>query len=294
MDVNMKFFTLLLAISLVSCNAQQEAIIETALLPDHEYIAESQVLIHSSGKTLVERIKVPDAFSRVEVIPGSFQDYLRTIPFKAEGTQVKYYNGEIKPNNNVYTAVIDLDIGQRDLHQCADAVMRLKAEYLWKSGYYDQIHFNFTNGFRVDYSEWLKGRRMIIDGNKTKWNNCYNPSNSYKDFWKYMELIFAYAGTASLEKELKSIDIMEMEIGDVFIQGGFPGHAVIVMDMAKNKETGEQLYLLAQSYMPAQELQILVNPIDQAKSPWYILNENEIIKTPEWTFSNNNLKRFQD
>ena len=49
--------------------------------------------------------------------------------------------------------------------------------------------------------------------------------------------------------------VTSMQIGDVLIQGGSPGHAVIVVDMAENPATGEKLYLLAQSYMPAQDIQ---------------------------------------
>ena len=51
-----------------------------------------------------------------------------------------------------------------------------------------------------------------------------------------------------------------MQIGDVLIQGGSPGHAVIVVDMAENPATGEKLYLLAQSYMPAQDIQSAGEP----------------------------------
>jgi len=40
------------------------------------------------------------------------------------------YNGLTKDNNKVYEAVVDMSIGKRDLHQYADAIMRLKAEYL--------------------------------------------------------------------------------------------------------------------------------------------------------------------
>lgn len=108
-----------------------------------------------------------------------------------------------------------------------------------------------------------------------------------------MDIIYAYAGTISLESELISVDINEIEIGDLFIQGGSPGHAVIVVDMAFNETTGEKLFLLAQSYMPAQETQILVNPMDRDLSPWYSLNfEEEVIPTPEWTFKRSDLKRF--
>ena len=51
-----------------------------------------------------------------------------------------------------------------------------------------------------------------------------------------------------------------MQIGDVFIKGGFPGHAVVVLDMAENDRTGQRVFLLAQSYMPAQDIHIMKNP----------------------------------
>ena len=85
-----------------------------------------------------------------------------------------------------------------------------------------------------------------------------------------------------------------MQIGDVLIQGGSPGHAVIVVDMAENPATGEKLYLLAQSYMPAQDIQVLVNLKERDKSPWYTLKGEGSILTPEWGFTSADLKRFKD
>ena len=247
----------------------------------------------NSSNTIETRILSPRDFARTPVSKNSFQEYLRTLKLKPKGTLVSYFNGSQKQNNNTYTDVIDLGIGNKDLHQCADAVMRLKAEYLWNEKKYNDIHFNFTNGHKVDYSEWMKGKRMKVDGNKTSWVQTATPSNTYEDFWNYMELIFMYAGTASLEKELKSIPINDADIGDVLIQGGFPGHAVIIVDKATNHKTGKAIFLLAQSYMPAQELQVLQNPNDSRLSPWIELKEGTI-NTPEWTFSSGDLKRFPD
>ena len=55
-------------------------------------------------------------------------------------------------------------------------------------------------------------------------------------------MVFAYAGTASLAKELNPTAVQEMKIGDVFIVGGSPGHCVIVVDMAENRSTGEKSF----------------------------------------------------
>ena len=84
-----------------------------------------------------------------------------------------------------------------------------------------------------------------------------------------------------------------MQIGDVFIKGGSPGHAVIVVDMAINPKTNKKIFMVAQSYMPAQDIHILINTNKPAISPWYDLEETASeIETPEWTFDNNQLKRF--
>jgi len=258
-------------------------------------VQEDNALSHIdiAGKTILERFDLPVGFKRVELDSSSFESYLRNLPLKEAEEKVKYFDGRTKSKKNVYEAVVDLPIGKRDLHQCADAVMRLRAEYFYRQKKYDSIHFNFTNGFKANYSKWKKGQRIAVKGNDVSWINTSQPSDSYQTFWKYLEMVFSYAGTASLEKEMKPTSLANMKIGDVFIKGGFPGHAVIVVDMAQNKNNGEKIFLLAQSYMPAQELQILKNPNDSELSPWYSSKINGQLRTPEWIFEKRQLKRFQ-
>lgn len=249
--------------------------------------------IDTSGKTILSRILVPNNYQRIHVKENTFAQYLRKLPLKPPGSTVKLYNGKEK-FRNVHIAVINIDIGKKDLQQCADAIMRLKAEYLFGKGEFDKIHFNFTNGFRCDYSKWIDGYRIKVNGYKTTWVKKYGYSNTYKDFLNYMELIFMYAGTLSLEKELTKVELKDIRTGDVFIQGGSPGHAVIVVDMAVNKDNGSKIFLLAQSYMPAQDIHILVNKKDKDLSPWYSLTDvNEKLYTPEWTFNSSDLRRFK-
>lgn len=282
------FYLILSLISItLSCTSQEN--IDPNL--NESEIKTTAPIINVEGSTIEARFNVPAGFERIPTEPNSFEAYLRLLPLKADGEDVHYYDGRIK-SNNVYAAVIDLEIGERDLHQCADAVMRLRAEYLWHEKKYDQIHFNFTNGFRVDYSKWMQGQRVAFSGNKAYWKTGAPASNNYASFWKYMELIFTYAGTLSLDKELHPKRIDEMKIGDVFIHGGSPGHAVIVVDMAINKTTQEKIFMLAQSYMPAQETQVLLNFNNQEISPWYSVEIGEMLQTPEWTFSKTDLKEF--
>lgn len=203
-----------------------------------------------------------------------------------------YYSGEEK-SNKVAAAVLIYDVGNKDLQQCADAVMRLRAEYLYKSKQFDLLHFNFTSGFKADYSKWRSGYRISVKGNNVGWVKTTKESESYQSFREYLNIVFTYAGTASLTKELKQISLSQMQIGDVFIKGGSPGHAVIVIDMAVNPKTNKKVFMIAQSYMPAQDIHILINQNKPAISPWYdLVDLAEEIETPEWTFDKNQLKRF--
>lgn len=245
-----------------------------------------------SGDTLHQRFLAPNGFERTRVDANGFESYLRHLPLKPEGSPLLNFKGGVLEKEGVYAAVVDLPIGNKDLHQCADAVMRLRAEYLWRKGRYNEIHFHFTNGFDVNYEKWMQGYRIVIEGNKTYWTTQPKASsNTYQDFWSYMETIFMYAGTLSLSKELDEVELMDMQIGDVFIQGGSPGHAVIVVDMAVNPENQERVFMLAQSYMPAQNLQILLNPA--SGDVWYNTHDLYPLETPEWMFKAGSLKRFK-
>ncbi len=248
-----------------------------------------------TGQTVEMRILPPEGYTRIPLIENSFGTWLRQLPLKPEGSKVLLYNGEEKRNQAAAFAVLDIDVGTRDLQQCADAIIRLRAEYLYDQKAYDQIHFNFTNGFKAEYIKWAEGSRIKVDGNRVSWYVSGEKDYSYKNFRAYLDMVFIYAGTASLSAELNHVDYTEMHPGDVFIQGGFPGHAVIVMDMAINHSTGKKKYLLVQSYMPAQSIHILVNPsAGKEDTPWYDLDEYTTgkIQTPEWTFNKTDLKRF--
>lgn len=242
--------------------------------------------------TIQTHFTPPSGYKRLDEKPTTFAYFLRNLPLKPAGSFVKYFDGTFKKKANVFDAVVDLPIGNRDLHQCADAIMRLRADYFYQQKAYQNIHFNFTNGFKADYARWRKGERIAINGNRTTWIKTNKPSESQASYWAYLEQVFSYAGTASLDKELRTNDLKNLKIGDVFIKGGFPGHAVIVVDIAINQKTNQKVFLLAQSYMPAQEIQILKNPKNDSISPWYEVNFTTTLETPEWQFKTNELKQF--
>jgi hypothetical protein len=241
----------------------------------------------------VSEVPLPPGFSRTTAGRGSFGHFLRNLRLKKPGTPVRYFNGKLKPDQGIHYAVIDMDVGKADLQQCADAVMRLRGEYLFRGKRYGKIHFNFTSGDRVGFIKWAEGYRPVVRGRKVFFRKKGKRDYSYRNFRRYMVKIFQYAGSMSLSRELVRVRrIEDLGIGHIFVQGGYPGHAVIVLDVAVNKKTGEKIFLLAQSYMPAQSIHILKNIRNSSLSPWYSTGFADKLTTPEWVFKKSHLMRF--
>ncbi len=254
-----------------------------------EVNAKSSVLV-STGNTISTRFLLPEGYSRIDNQVKSFAAYLQNLTLKPIGSKVQYYNGAYK-TNEVDAAVVDVTVGDKDLQQCADAVIRLRADYFYNKNQLDKIEFKLTNGFSVPFSKWIQGYRVQVVGNNCNWKLSAAPGSGKEVYEKYLDFVFSYAGTLSLAKTLHQKPIAEIEIGDVFIRGGSPGHAIIVVDMAIN-EQGEKIFLLAQSYMPAQDIHILKNVDNTTISPWYSIPTGEKMQTPEWTFTTNELKTW--
>lgn len=249
------------------------------------------VCIPGYAQRKVITIVPPPGYVRYEA--DSYGTYLRNLPLKRPGSPVMLYNGVEKGYQDGAYAIIDMEIGNKDLQQCADAVMRLRAEYLWHSQQYDKIHFNFTSGFKADYIKWAQGYRTKVSGNNVSWCKGADEDYSYATFRKYMDEVFMYAGTASLSKELIPVEPSDIRVGDIFIIGGHPGHAMVIVDMAEDK-FGNKAILVAQSYMPAQSIHIVTNLNNQQRSPWYIINSNtKYVSFPEFHFNINQIKRFK-
>lgn len=235
----------------------------------NKFTSEVPAIVIPASYTKIGEIAPPAGFTRIISLAGSFEEWLRKLPLKKDKT-VYLYNGEKKFNQSAQFAVVDISRSKTDLQQCADVVMRLRAEYLFAEKKYDSIRF-------MDYNK--------------KWYTWKGKDNR-PVFDSYLQQVFGWCGSASLEKQLNPApDFNSIKTGDVFIKGGFPGHAMIVADMAVN-DNGKKVFLLVQGYQPAQDVYVVVNPSDDLLSPWYEITEvNEVI-TPEWTFYKNQLYRW--
>jgi hypothetical protein len=243
------------------------------------------------GATLAARIPPPPGFERIPLGKGSFGAWLRELPLRPGRSEVLLHDGRRKRNQNAHFAVVDLDVGEADLQQCADAVIRLRAEYLFAGPCRDEIQFDFTSGDPARWKDWRAGQRPRVQGDRVSWHPTAPADASYANFRRYLDSVFTYAGTVSLQRELTPVeDPADPEPGDVLIQGGFPGHAVIVVDVAQNRAE-DRVFLLAQSFMPAQDIHVLKS--FEEYDPWYRAKSGGILRTPEWEFRFEDLRRFR-
>lgn len=224
----------------------------------------------------VSAIPLPPGYRRMPAATGSFGAWLRTIPLKKDRT-VYLFDGTPKRYQGAQFAVLDISVGKTDLQQCADAVMRLRAEYCYANHDLAAIDFYTEQGVRLNFSEWARQ---------------HGGDTGRPSFHAYLTKVFMYCSTRTLERQLAPKPLTGITHGDVLIKGGAPGHAMIVLDAAEDG-AGHRIYLLAQSYMPAQDIHIVKNPDDARISPWYAVDTARgLIETPEWTFTINQLRTW--
>ncbi|MEW5850392.1 MAG: DUF4846 domain-containing protein [Myxococcota bacterium] len=241
--------------------------------------------------TVVDRVPPPSGYTRVPAAAGSFGAHLRALSLKPGQPPVRLYDGREKRNQGAHLAVYALSVGEQDLQQCADSIIRVRADWLRAQSRDDEICFRFTSGDAASWKRWRNGERPQVKGNRVKWATTAARDDGERTWREYLETVFMYAGTYSLRREMTAVaDPRDVRMGDVFIQGGFPGHVVIVVDVAENPD-GDRVFLLAQGYTPAQDFHLLRNP-SSATSPWYRAEDEGELVTPEWTFQRADLRRF--
>ncbi|WP_084328456.1 DUF4846 domain-containing protein [Indibacter alkaliphilus] len=248
-------------------------------------------LLLKEGKTVAGRVLAPQGFVRETTATGTWQHYLQNLKLLPHGSKVLDFQGRPISDQRNHFAVMDIDVGTKDLQQCADATIRLRAEYLYQHKAFDKIKFQFTSGHSYAWLDHAKGVRPEVKGNKVEFKQTSTSDNSYQNFRRYLDIVFMYAGTISLERELTKVSRGgDYQIGDVIVHPGSPGHAVIIVDRAKNSK-GEYIYLLAQGYTPAQSIHI-VKSHDRGISPWFDLPKKLPIWHQRFFFKSPQVRRF--
>jgi len=250
--------------------------------------------INKTGNSVNDRIKAPEGYTKVSKTSDSFSSYISNFKLKAIGAKVINYDGNPYFYQAGHIGVLEVPVPSNGLQQCADALIRLRAAYLWEQGKQETIAFNFTSGHRCSWIKYAQGYRPKVNGNKVTFIKTAGEDHSKTNFYKYLNLIFTYSGTQSLFDELPKIGSKkDLKIGDMLIYPGFPGHVMMIVDIAENTQ-GDRLFAFAQGNTPAQSVHIIKN-IDTTLSPWYDIDFNDRVhlETPIYTFSTFDFVRFK-
>jgi len=243
--------------------------------------------------SVASRLRTPFGHSRLDVERGSFAEWLRGLPLEPGRGVITMYDGSRARTQRNHVAVVALDVGGSDLQQCADSIIRLRAEYLRVVGREDEIAFHFTSGDLARWTDWRDGMRPTVRGNSVTWSRSASPDGSYGSFRRYLDTVFTYAGTHSLEKELEAVENPALvEPGDLFIVGGFPGHAMLVLDVAENRD-GRRMFMLAQGLLPARDFHV-VHDGGFIKEYWHRARSSGRFYAGGWPFAYTDLRRFRD
>jgi hypothetical protein len=230
----------------------------------------------AAHERLEDRFAPPHGFTRVRAAPDSWAAWLRRLPLLPAGSPVLAYDGRTLAAPAA--AVVALDVGERDLQQCADSIIRLRAEYLFSRGRTDDIAFHFTNGDLARFPRWAAGwRPRLVGKTKVVWERKGKRGRGHAALRAYLNTVYLWAGTASLAKQTPRAPFADAAAGDFVVLGGFPGHAVLILDVAVAPD-GRKKALLGQGFMPA----------------WFDLPRDGGLKTPSWPapFPGESLRRF--
>jgi Domain of unknown function (4846) len=220
--------------------------------------------------------------------PDSWPSFLQHLP--TENKPIVDYKGNQIDNQEKHFAILTYDVGSSDLQQCADALIRLRSEYLFSQKKYAQIGFHFNSGIYYSLADYLKGSRPIFIKRQQILVRTNKTSDlSHTSLRKWLDFVYTYANTVSLCKELKKAD--GLQTGTIIIFPGNPGHCCIIIDEAVTDKQ-DTVYKIAEGYMPAQSIYVLSNPYEPDWNPWYHLGKGEI-NTASCSFRSYYLKKFE-
>jgi hypothetical protein len=188
-----------------------------------------------------------------------------------------------------------MDVGRRDVQQCADSILRLHGEYLWASGRAAKAGYHFTSGDLSTWRKWRGGERFAVKGSRVK-RVRGKRVGGHGAFRRWLMHTFRYAGTRSLQFDSVAVGQRAIEPGDFFVAPGGPGHAVMVLDVAEHAD-GRRAALIGQGFMPAQDFHVVGRGGPRVlDGVWFLLPDatEPMIDTPSWApFHRDQARRFK-
>jgi hypothetical protein len=235
---------------------------------------------------LQERLPPPAGFTPVKVPADSFGAWLRALPLLPAQSPVRSFDGK-ELNAPHARAVVDLDVGPRDLQQCADTAIRLWAEYQKSRGRADELVFHATSGDPLPFARYKNGERPRAPKNKVLWEKKAKPASADDEkVWRgWLDAVFMWAGSVSLAKDTTAVTAEQIKPGDLYVLPGSPGHVLVVLDVAVHDD-GRRALLIGQGFMPAQSFHVL---------GWLPQAQDGGVVSPVWpgAFAGSTLRRFR-
>jgi hypothetical protein len=209
-------------------------------------------------------------FNRIEIIKNGFADFLRNLPLKKPGSDVvNYWGGIFKSGADTSVAyVVDMDMAGRRLEQCMDILVRFYAEYLWDKKQVGNFILPIPGGHRLEWQEWRAGFRPVFRGIDVFMFRSAQPDSSLQSYMTFLNTVYSESHTQQFYHAYKPVERREVLIGDIIIKKGTKGHAIMIVDLAKN-EHDELIALIGNGDTPACQFFLLNFKKD---NPWIPLD----------------------
>ena len=228
----------------------------------------------AAAETVKGGFPPPPGFARVAA--DEFGQYLAGLPLGAPDAPVVTFDGRRVSHR---ARVIEIPLSRGDLQQCADSAIRLRAEWLKKQG--KPISFHATSGDPIPWSRFKGGETPYARGNSLAWRK--GSTGRWED---YLRLVFTWAGSWSLQAYDTAAVTRAPRPGDLLVDGGFPGHVVVLLDVATRAD-GATRVLVGEGFMPAQTFHVELGP----ESGWFSWTPNGL-DLGHWSFEPQHLRRF--
>jgi hypothetical protein len=216
---------------------------------------------------LVRRFPAPEGYVRVAVSPGDYGDWLRHLPLRPDDAPV-----------DRLAAVVDWRWTNARRLGAANAVLRLRGEYLWFCCANEAIAFRFTSGDLFEWKRWADGWAPAVAGRRVEWRQGPEPGFSRQSYTKYLDTLLAYASVNSLAADTHPVTDGTIQPGDVLVESGRGGFAAVVLDVAVNAD-GRVSILIGQTVKAAGGFCVIQAAAD---SVWHEAEADAAIDLPGW------------
>ena len=149
-----------------------------------------------------------------------------------------------------------------------DILVRLYAEYLWYKKQVGNFILPIPGGHWLEWQEWRAGFRPVFRGIDVSMFRSAQPDSSLQSYMTFLNTVYSESHTQQFYHAYKPVERREVLIGDIIIKKGTKGHAIMIVDLAKN-EHDQLIALIGNGDTPACQFFLLNFKKD---NPWIPLD----------------------